>query len=249
MLPPVDSAILTANPKFDALYRDICTNSLEQDDTSTLEAKARREHDHLEEEVYKTHIEAYRRETLCSNLESLAYRHEDLPDELRELVVLATATLNGHILDEDRELVEDELERFRESMPTVNVTVSRRLAQDLATLAHILGPGEPIPAADLPATIRQLQANMATSHAKLAQSRFALAREVQTLHDLYRQVTKASMRTLEQTIHGSVARGSKAQADYLATVAEGMNKKLGIQHAQLLQQVYTPEMQDLLKGG
>lgn len=40
MLPPVESAILAAYPKFQGLYRDLCTNKLNEDGSSKLDAKA-----------------------------------------------------------------------------------------------------------------------------------------------------------------------------------------------------------------
>lgn len=75
-----------------------------------------------------------------------------------------------------------------------------------------------------------------------------MAHNAAELHALYRQIIEAAVRILERTIHGSVARGSKAQADYLSLVAEGMSKKLSIQHSQLLQQLYTTEMNAALKA-
>lgn len=45
-----------------------------------------------------------------------------------------------------------------------------------------------------------------------------------------------------------MARGTKAKADYLAVVAEGMSKKLLLQHGQLMQQIYTPEIQGILRN-
>lgn len=59
---------------------------------------------------------------------------------------------------------------------------------------------------------------------------------------------ETSIRILEQTIHGSVARGTKAKAEYLATVAEGMSKKLHLQHGQLVLQVYSSDVQEALKA-
>lgn len=47
MLPPIDPAILSANPKFNALYSDLCNNKLNADGTSQLDAKAQRDHDAL----------------------------------------------------------------------------------------------------------------------------------------------------------------------------------------------------------
>ena len=49
-------------------------------------------------------------------------------------------------------------------------------------------------------------------------------------------------------MHGSVARGAKAKADYLAVVVEGMSKKLSLQHGQLLSQLYSSDVQEVLKA-
>ena len=49
MLPPVDTSMLSSNPKFNALYNDLCTNKLNSDGTSKLEAKAQRERDAFKE--------------------------------------------------------------------------------------------------------------------------------------------------------------------------------------------------------
>ena len=47
MLPPIDQEIRTANPKFDALYNDLCNNKLNPDGSTKLETKALRERDSL----------------------------------------------------------------------------------------------------------------------------------------------------------------------------------------------------------
>ena len=44
-----------------------------------------------------------------------------------------------------------------------------------------------------------------------------------------------------------MARSTKAKAEYLCTVAEGMAGKLRIQREQLMQQVYTPDVIDALR--
>lgn len=49
MLPPVDPATLSTNPKFNALYQDLYNNKLNADGTSKLDAKAQRERDGLGE--------------------------------------------------------------------------------------------------------------------------------------------------------------------------------------------------------
>lgn len=49
MLPLVDPEVRSSNPKFDALYNDLCNNKLNADGTTKLDAKAQREHDSLSE--------------------------------------------------------------------------------------------------------------------------------------------------------------------------------------------------------
>jgi len=48
MLPPVDPSTLTANPRFNALYRDLCTNKLGPDGSTVLDQKALKERAGLE---------------------------------------------------------------------------------------------------------------------------------------------------------------------------------------------------------
>lgn len=100
---------------------------------------------------------------------------------------------------------------------------------------------------NLTAIVKTLKTSVSTDQAKLHDSRLALAQETTKLHDLYRKAIERSIRILEQTIHGSVARGAKAKADYLASVAEGMDKKIGLQRAQLLSQINSPVFQEALQ--
>ena len=110
----------------------------------------------------------------------------------------------------------------------------------------MIDPNNPPPINNIPKTVSQLKNSISTSHSSLAGSRLALAKEAIKLHNLYRRVLETSINILEQTIHGSVARGAKAKADYLALVAEGMSKKLSLQHGQLMSQLYSPEVQEAL---
>ncbi|KAK5734095.1 hypothetical protein LTR17_009223 [Elasticomyces elasticus] len=248
MLPPVDLHVLAVNPKFDTLYRDLCTTKLNEDATTQLDVKVKKEYDDLQEELRRTHIEEAKRDTIRTILQDLAYRDEALPDDLRELVALTAAMLGGEIAEEDKDLVSAELERFTEHTPRITAAISKRLKEDTNMLVRLLANGESIPQANMSAHVQQLKNNAAKNRNQLAHSRLELVSNVQQLHNLNRQAMEACIRILEQTIHGSVARGTKAKADYLATVAEGMSKKLSVQHGQVMQQVYSSEMQEALKA-
>lgn len=49
MLPPVNASVLSANPKIDALYRDLCTNKLNADGSSKADGKTLKERDTVAE--------------------------------------------------------------------------------------------------------------------------------------------------------------------------------------------------------
>lgn len=126
--------------------------------------------------------------------------------------------------------------------------VSHAAAEDITALARIQSPEQALDWRDMPTRIRDRQTSIAKADAEIATTRLKLVHEASDLHHLYRKVMETSIRLLEQTIHGSVARSTKAKADYLATVAEGMSRKLQLQHSQLMNQVGSSELQDVLRS-
>ena len=110
----------------------------------------------------------------------------------------------------------------------------------------MIDPDQPPSLSDLPGRVAELQTSTATARQQTTETRYAIAQEASALHDVHRATIERSIRILEQTIHGSVARGTKAKADYLAFVAEGMSKKLQLQQGQLMSQLYSSEMRDAL---
>ncbi|KAI6900525.1 hypothetical protein KC318_g601 [Hortaea werneckii] len=247
MLPLADTSILGANPKFAALYRDLSSNKLNADATSKLDAKALKEDESFEKDIQTTQVESAKRLIIQSGLGDLVYRGDELPEELQDLVGITAASLAGHIGDEDKDIIANELEKFHEYAPRIAEAISKNVQKDATALASLLSPDNAPHVEDLADTIRKVQETLATSTSQLSELRISLAQEIPTLHELYREIIQTSIRVLEQTIHGSVARGTKAKADYLAVVAEGMSKKLALQHGQLIQQIYTPEIQGILR--
>lgn len=82
MLPPVDPEVLSANPQFDALYRDLCSNKLEEDGTTKIDAKAQKERDAFQGELRKARVSAAKQHLVKSYLSALSYRGDDLPNEV-----------------------------------------------------------------------------------------------------------------------------------------------------------------------
>jgi len=130
----------------------------------------------------------------------------------------------------------------------IGTAISKRWNEDASTLRQLLGIEAHRAATSIPQTIQNLKMSTSKSQLQLDHSRLALAGNIDHFHALHRQILESSIRILEQTIHGSVARSAKAKTEYLATVAEGMEKKVGLQHAQLIQQFYTPDVQAALRN-
>ncbi|KAI6815767.1 hypothetical protein KC340_g1154 [Hortaea werneckii] len=248
MLPLADTTILGANPKFAALYRDLSSNKLNADGTSKLDAKALKEHEAFEKDIQAAQVKSAKRQIIQSGLSDLVYRGDELPEELQDLVGITAASLAGDIGDEDKDIIADELESFHEYALRIAEAISKNIQKDTTALASLLSPENAPRVEELANTIRKIQKNLASSTSRLSELRISLAQEIPSVHELYREIIETSIRILEQTIHGSVARGTKAKADYLAVVAEGMSKKLALQHGQLMQQIYTPEIQETLRN-
>lgn len=126
--------------------------------------------------------------------------------------------------------------------------MSKSIEEDLVSLGQIASPVNPIEGRKLARYIEKLKLETADLEEQLASARMNLAEGAVNVHVLQRKVIEASVRILEQTIHGSVSRGTRAKVDYLATVAEGMNKKLQLQQHQLTVAAAAPELEEALEA-
>ena len=61
----------------------------------------------------------------------------------------------------------------------------------------------------------------------------AVAALVAEVHGLHREVVAMGVARVEQTVHGAVARGSRARGEFLAAVAEGMAGKAGVERRRI----------------
>ncbi|GAB7329510.1 hypothetical protein MBLNU13_g01285t1 [Cladosporium sp. NU13] len=247
MLPPVGSTTLSANPKFETLYRDLCTNKLNPDGSSVLDAKVQKERDIFATDLRIARLEGAKRNLIRSELRVISSDSTSLPDDLQELVAIAAATLDGRVPEDDLDLVQEYVNILVDNPSRVAAAVEQNLNRNATALAKVISPNTKIVPTKTPETLAELSKSVAAYKTDLAATRLDITHESGTVHELYRQVLANSIRLLEQEIHGSVSRASKAKADYLAVVAEGMAKKLGIQHQQLLSQIYSNDLQELLQ--
>ncbi|GAB7349197.1 hypothetical protein MBLNU459_g8126t2 [Dothideomycetes sp. NU459] len=212
-------------------------------------------------------LEAARKDVLRSTLRDVAYSGVGLPNELREVSAVVSTQLDGKTDASDAEIVEDEVAEFMEHIDVVAATVGEHVEQNTMALARLAGPS-PAPHPPDPQTrpsfpahhkrptdaptalgpaLRALGAAVSTSHAALAESRTALTHSLLALLALHRALVELLIHALDRGIHGSVARGTRAQATYLGAVAEGLSKKVLLLRQQVLAAVYDEETREGLR--
>nr|OQO17377.1 hypothetical protein B0A51_15528 [Rachicladosporium sp. CCFEE 5018] len=197
-------------------------------------------------DLRKARVDAVKRAIVKSELSKAASGIYELPAELQELIAVLSAQLEGQVPVEDQDLIEEYVERFKANPSQVVSLLQRNITDNANSLAKVVDPDIPPP--DIPTHLETLESSIATSNTRISQSRQTLAYQASELHALNNQILTASIRLLEQSIHGAVPRATKAQAEYLALVAEGMSKKLAVQHAQVLAPVYDSKAQTVLKA-
>lgn len=141
----------------------------------------------------------------------------------------------------------------KENIALIALVVSHAAAEDITTLARLLDPSEssnskPLDWRDIPSRVQASQDQVAKAQAGITSTRLELIHLTTTIHTLHRTALETAIRTLEQTLHGSVARTTKAQAEYLSTVAKAMSVKVQVQLNQLLVQTQSAEVEGALKA-
>lgn len=186
--------------------------------------------------------------------------------QLRELTATIAAALQAQLSPDDFDLLHEDIDKFKASTAfaqhdftsalsnslqnnaqPISRLISKAAAKDLSTLTHLATTSGHDPDISLISSLKKSKDTISDSSNALSRLRLEMTQETLTTQSLYRQALETSIRILEQTVHGSLSRGTKAKADYLATVAEGMARKLQVQQGQLTAQTASPEFQAALE--
>jgi len=232
MLPPIHSSILDRNPRFKVLYKDLSTSRLNPD-ASTRLIKQQRAQGEIEKKLQSIRRETIQFTILQQTLESIASRFANLPDEVRESCLIAAAQARGKLSGGELEILRDDLRIFRENLNTIATAMSEQLRYTAMQLSRILAAEEQGEvkinnASQLPAMASKLLATNAAHASKIWQLRSRVTDLADQVHATHREILEAAVRILEQTLHGSVARGVRAKAEHLAVVAKGLDLKIQI---------------------
>ncbi|KAH0544789.1 hypothetical protein FGG08_001018 [Glutinoglossum americanum] len=253
MLPPVDPSILHNNPQFEQIYTHLTTNLLNPDGSTKVKPSQKAQEHALRENLRAAQEQAAQSQLLRKSLGQLSPRAaEGLPDELLEVVDLVAAGLNGRLAPEEREMLADDVEYFLGHLRPIGNALSTHLLNSATQLAGIVYPEESNPRTlqtltpTLPTHISTLRQTLLAQQDTLATNHLSLATTSCTVLSTHRTLLETIIRILEQTKHGSVARGARSHAEHLSIVAESMEAKLKILEREALRQIYTPEVQSAL---
>lgn len=233
MLPPIHSSILDRNPRFKVLYQDLSTSRLNPD-ASTRLIKQQRAQGEIEKKLQSIRRETIQVTALRQTLESTASQFTDLPDEVRESCLIAAAQIRGELSSAELEILRDDLRMFRENLSAIATAMSKQLCDTAMQLSRIFAAeeeGGQIKSNDvsqLPVMASKLLASNAAHANKIWQLRSRVTDLADQVHATHREILEAAVRILEQTLHGSVARGVRAKAEHLAVVAKGLDLKIRI---------------------
>ena len=154
---------------------------------------------------------------LIDTLSTLPSRAPTLPDELHACIDLVSALLSGQIPDpSDREILSGDITIFLDNIDIIASAISSQLEILTTHLCTIAAPLSPPPTISLSTTAEDL-VNAATLDLprELATARTDLTNSLTSLLALHKQTLETSIRILEQTQHGSLARHTKARAELL----------------------------------
>ncbi|KAF2141254.1 uncharacterized protein K452DRAFT_287960 [Aplosporella prunicola CBS 121167] len=230
MLPPIDPSTLDRNPRFKALYESLAAEKLNQD-ASTRDPDLEKTDAARREAIAARRTARAKTQILLAALEAARKHAVELPDELHEVLGVVSALANERVKDPvERELLGEDVAYFVQHIRPIAAALSAQLLA-LGTLLLQVALPDTSPSDEYIATLpthaqTQQSAIRSTTHA-LATQRTHLAALSAAALSAQAHAAEAAIRVLEQTAHGSVARGLRAKAECLATVARGVELKIG----------------------
>ncbi|KAH9865299.1 hypothetical protein IAQ61_009246 [Plenodomus lingam] len=215
MLPPLDPTVLQRNPNFEVLYNDLCTRKLNPDG-STRDTRKQRVHDEIRRSLTAARTNFLSSQILLASLSTLPSHNTNLPPEFHSAVETVLAQLSGQLPDSDREMLADDTAFFLSNIATISDALSTQLAVSTNYLCTIANPANPPALDELNNTATCLQ-DTATRSLPLSihLARQELTDTASKLLSTHLSLLSASIRILEQTQHGALARHTRTSAELL----------------------------------
>lgn len=127
-----------------------------------------------------------------------------------------TTQLNGHVPDSDREILSSDIDFFLDNITAVSDALSTQLCIIVEYLCKIADPKSQPAISGLSKTASSLQQNATrTLPQYLATARIDLTNTMSAMLTTHLSLLSTSIRIIEQTQHGALARHTKSTAELL----------------------------------
>ena len=155
---------------------------------------------------------------LIKSLSDLPSRAADLPPELHSIIEIVTAQLSGHIPDSDRAILSNDIDDLFTNINTISDALSAQLSVTADYLCKIADPTRPPAISDLPSSAAALQARATLDIPHdLQDAHLQLTHTLTTLLTTHLTLLTTTLRILERTQHGALARHTRSTAELLHT--------------------------------
>ena len=161
-------------------------------------------------------------------LQAVASRLNELPPDLIESCNIVSAQLRGELSTSDQEILADDIDYFLASIPAISQAISSHLVSTGHLITTLLSSGSETDISKLVSLATELHDSIPNQSTSISLTRSQITNLTTTLHSTYTLLLEHSIRLLEQTLHGSIARGTRSKAEHLSTVAKGLELKLSV---------------------
>lgn len=267
MIPPVPPALLASNPKFEKLHQHLIQSAVDLD-ASTIALNASRQC--ITDQLQLQRVHAAEDRILTASLYEMC-TSEDLPKDLRDLIfVIASYVADAGKLgltNDEHAMMREDVQPFRLSLDETSEALGRSLSSKHEALASVAALATEalstsrIPRHDARCISSYSQAHppdlssqigMLTSSVnhlrtqRLPSAQYEATNSLILLLRSQAQYLRHLIRYLEQRKHGAEARHLVARAQFLSTVAQGLEAKTKVTYLEQRRDIYSPQLRQKL---
>ncbi len=268
MIPPVAPALSASNPRFEKLYQHLLNHALDHD-ASTTAINVPNQINTEQLQVQRVHAAEDR--LLIASLFEL-YNSEELSKDLRDLILIIASYVNDasklSLTGCEHDLMREDVRAFRGRLNEIAEALAPNLSSKHETFAVIASSAcddkstSKMPTADdqyMPSSSRvhpsdlSSHINTLTSGIDRFQTRTLPSAQYDATNSLVlllrsqAQHLQHLIRHLELRKRGAEARRLVARAQFLSTVAKGLEAKTKVTYLERRQDVYSPQLRQKLK--
>jgi hypothetical protein len=267
MIPPVAPTLLASNPKFEKVHQHLTKNVLAVDaSTRTINAS----HEAISAQLDARRVQEAEDRILSASLFELCGSAE-LPLELRDLVLIIGSYISDTgklgLTEKDHGLMKDDADILRSRIGEIANALSQSLMLQYDTLTSVASTAsDSASASQIPTRdARHLSSTFRSDSSDLKSLVQTLTSDIQHLRrqavpsaqydasNVLSTVLKSQaqylqhlIRHLEQRKHGAEARHLVARAQFLSTVAQGLDAKSKATYLEQRRDVYSPQLRQEL---